>query len=187
MIRINLAPPEGRGRRAGPGFQLRLPEFNLGLVLGVLYVLTLVGVGGWWWRVRGDEADLTVKVKQSTDELAALKARIGQAGKVNERLAELKKRVDAIQELTKTQTRPIKLLDALADVMPRDLWLSGLEEKGTTLRITGSSLSATGVSNFMSNLRASGRFKDVDIIVSRQDLTKTPSLVTFEVTCRFES
>jgi len=39
----------------------------------------------------------------------------------------------------------------------------------------------------MTNLRASGKFKDVDIVVSRQDLAKVPRLVTFEVTCRFES
>ena len=39
----------------------------------------------------------------------------------------------------------------------------------------------------MQNLRASGRFKEVDIVVARQEITKTPRFVTFEVTCRFES
>jgi hypothetical protein len=38
----------------------------------------------------------------------------------------------------------------------------------------------------MANLRASGKFKEVEIVVSRQDLGKSPQLVTFEVTCRFE-
>ena len=44
----------------------------------------------------------------------------------------------------------------------------------------------TAVSDFMSNLKATGKFKDVDIVVSRQAIDKTPSLVTFEVTCKFE-
>jgi len=35
----------------------------------------------------------------------------------------------------------------------------------------------------MANLRRSGKFKDVDLIVSRQDPTKTPRTVTFEVSC----
>ena len=29
-------------------------------------------------------------------------------------------------------------------------------------------------------------FKDVDLVESRQDLTKSPRTITFEVTCRFE-
>ena len=81
----------------------------------------------------------------------------------------------------------MRLFDALADVVPRDLWLTGLEERGDTMHITGTSYSMTAVSDFMNNLRASGRFKDVDIVTSRQDLTKTPRTVLFQVTCRFES
>lgn len=190
MIKINLAPPEGARPRAagGGGFRLpSLPALNLGILFGVLYVVTAVALGGWWWQVSSHEVDLTTKVKQTTDELAVLKQRVGQAGKVKDQVAELKKRVDAIQELTKNQQRPVVLFDALADVVPRDLWLTTLEERGTTIRMTGTSYSTTAVADFMSNLRSSGRFKDVDIVVSRQDITKTPRVVTFEVTCRFES
>jgi type IV pilus assembly protein PilN len=187
MIRINLAPPDRRAHRSGPGFQLRLPEFNLGIAFGVLYLVTAVALGGWWWHLRGEEGRLTTEVQQQTASLAALKARVGQASKIKDTLAELQKRLDAMQQLTKGQGRPVVLFDTLADVVPRDLWLTGLEERGATLRITGTSFTTTAVSDFMSNLRSSGRFKDVDLIVSRQDHTKTPSLVTFEVTCRFES
>ena len=185
MIRINLAPPEGRPRRAGAGFSLHLPEFNFGILFGVLYAIAVIGLAGWWWQLSAHEQQLTKEVTESTAELTKLKAQVGEAGKIKDRLAELQKRVTAIQDLTKAQARPLKLLDALADVVPRDLWLTGLEEKGTTLRITGN-FSTTAVSDFMTNLRSSGRFRDVDILVSRQDITKTPAVVTFEVTCRFE-
>jgi hypothetical protein len=53
--------------------------------------------------------------------------------------------------------------------------------------VTGAAFSPTAVSNLMTALRASGRFKDVDIVVSKRDLDKTPNVVTFEVTCRFET
>ena len=35
-------------------------------------------------------------------------------------------------------------------------------------------------------LKATGKFKDVDIVDAKQDLTKTPRLITFEVVTRFE-
>jgi hypothetical protein len=38
----------------------------------------------------------------------------------------------------------------------------------------------------MTNLRKTGKFKDVDIVITRQDLARPNPLVTFEVTCRFE-
>jgi Tfp pilus assembly protein PilN len=187
MIRINLAPPVGRPRRAGAGIQFRIPEFNFGIAFGVVYAVAFLVLGGWWLQLSRTEGRLTDEVKTKTAELEKLKQRVGQAGKVKEQIADLQKRVDALRELTVTQTRPVKLFDALVDMVPRDLWLTGLEERGPTLKIMGSSFSATAISDFMSNMRSSGRFKDVDIVVSRQDLTKMPAPVTFEVTCRFES
>ena len=189
MIRINLAPPEGRARHRAGGAKLalRMPDFNLGLLFVVLYLATGAGVGAWWWMTTGREADLTRHLSSANAELTMLKQRVGEAGKVREQVAELKKRIDAIDQLTKGQARPVLLFDSLVDVVPKDLWLTALEERGNTLRITGTSYSTTAVADFMSNLRSSGRFKDVDIVSSRQDITKTPRLVTFEVTCRFES
>lgn len=189
MIRINLAPPERRARRkaAGAGFQFQLPEFNLGILFVAVYVVALLAGGFWWNHLRTREAELTTQVKQSTEELNVLKAKVNQAGKIKDQLADLTKRVDAIQELTKSQSRLIVMLDSLANTVPRDLWLTALEERGTTLRVQGTSYTSTAVADFMSNLRSSGRFKDIEILRSQQDLARSPRLVTFEITCRFES
>src|SRR5262249_48824773 len=162
-------------------FQLRMPELNLGKVFAVLYVVAIIGLGVWWWRLAGHEADLTRRMAETTAELESVKARIGRAGNIKEHVAELQKRLEAIQTLTKSQSRPTVLFGSLADMIPKDLWLTGLEERGTTLRITGTSFSTTAVSDFMTNLRSSGRFKEVDIVLSKQDLAKTPRMVTFEV------
>ena len=188
MIRINLAPPEGLPKARGGGFSLpSLPEFNFGMLFGIVYVAGALVLGGWYWQVSANEASTATKLQKTTEELNTLKAQVGQAGKIKDQVAELKKRIDAIQELTKGQERPVLLFDSLADVVPRDLWLTSLEERGNTLRISGMAYSTTAVSDFMANLRSSGRFKDVDIIQSRQDINKTPRMVDFQVSCRFES
>jgi Tfp pilus assembly protein PilN len=183
MIRINLAP-SGRGRRDR---RVALPRLNFGVVFGVVVVAMAAVLGGTWWSLSWEERRLAAEVEAGTRALAALKATLGQADNVKEQLADLQARLKAIQLLTKDQGRPLLLVDAFADVVPPDLWITGLEEKSAVLRITGSAFSSVAVANFMAMLRASGRFKDVDIVTSKRDLAKTPSLVSFELTCRFES
>ena len=87
---------------------------------------------------------------------------------------------------TKDQSRLIRVFDAFASVVPNDLWITKMEERDKLLKVSGSAFSSLAVSDLMANLRASGKFKEVDIVISRQDLVKTPRLVTFEVTCRVE-
>ena len=189
MIRINLAPREARRRGAGfklPSLSLGV-GLNLGVIFGVVYILAAAGVGYAWWSLSAQESRLSGEIARGNQEMASLKTTLGQGANVKARLADFKKRVEVIEALMKGQSRPIVLFDAFADVVPRDLWITGMEERDSVLKVTGSAFSTTAVSDLLSNLRSSGRFKDIDIVISRQELAKTPSMVTFEVTCRFES
>jgi Tfp pilus assembly protein PilN len=182
MIRINLAPPRERDftHLVGPGL-------NLGVLFGLAAVVITVAVGGYAWQLFREERRLAVEIEAGARELSTLTTIVGPAAKMKEHLADLQARLKVIQTLTKDQSRPLFLIDAFADAVPADLWITGLEEKGEILRVTGSAFSSTAVSNLMTALRASGKFKDVDIVVSKRDLDKAPDVVTFEVTCRFET
>ncbi len=183
MMRINLAPEAGHG-----GGRFRLPKLplKLGALFGLIYVVVIGAIGFSWWQVSAERARLTASIEAGQREVASLKVTIGQGANVKADVEDMRKRIEIIEALTKDQGRPILLFDAFADMIPRDLWITGLEEKSSVLRVSGTAFSPTAVSDFMSNLRASGRFKDVEIVVARQDISKTPRMVTFEVTCRFE-
>ena len=182
MIRINLAPPRERA-----GVHLKLPQANLGVVFGVAAVALAVVLGGSSLYLFREQRRLTAEFDDQTSELNTLRTVVGPAAKMKEQFAELRARLQAIQAVTKDQGRPRSLIDAFADTVPADLWITGLEDTGNVLRVTGTAFSATAVSNLMGALRASGKFRDVDIVVSKRDLDKAPDVVTFEVTCRFES
>lgn len=185
MIRINLAPETKR--RRGIAFQLpTLPAFNLGWLFLIVYLVAIVGVGAYWWWLSSEQSDLTAKVESANKELAQLKVTIGQGSQVKDQAAELRKRLAVLEQLTKGQARPILLVDTFANMIPKDLWITGLEERDARLKVNGSAFSTTAVADFMANLRGSGKFKDVDLVVSRRDLSRPTPLVTFEVTCRFE-
>jgi len=183
MIRVNLSP-EGRAR---PAFQFKLPSFNVGLLFLIVYLAALGGVATYWWQLTSDESRLTREIEVMNRELTTLRAVTGQGPQIKAQAAELRQRVQVIAELTKTQGRPLRFLDAFVDNIPKDLWITGIEEKGAVLSFKGTAFSTTAVADFMQNLRSSGRFKEIDIVVARQEITKTPRFVTFEVTCRFES
>jgi len=184
VIRINLAPADVQRSRPGAGFSM--PSFNLGLVFLVVFVLELGVLGWWWFSAHQQEQQLLAENDKTSKEIETLKATVGQGSGVKAQLADIRKRVDLIADLVKGQERPVQLLDAFVDTVPRDLWITSFEDKGAVLKVSGTAFSTRAVSDFMANLRQSGKFKDVDIVVSRQDLAKNPSMVTFEVTCRFE-
>lgn len=187
MIRINLAPERARRRRgARLGFSLSLPAFNLGWLFGIVYLAAVLGVGGYWWTLKLTESRLRSEIGLARKEIQVLTAQIGQENKMKEMAAELRKRIAVIETLTKNQARSIQLVDTFANAVPPDLWITAMEEKNAALKISGAAASTVAVSNFMTNLRNSGKFKDIDIVVSRQDLARATPQVTFEVTCRFE-
>jgi Tfp pilus assembly protein PilN len=187
MIRINLAPERARRRRSvGLGLSISLPAFNLGWLFGIVYLAAVLGVAGYWWTLKTTEDRLRTEIASAKREIDVLRAQIGQENKMKDQAAEFRKRIAVIETLTKNQARPILLVDTFASAVPADLWITGMEEKNAALKISGAATSPVAVSNFMSNLRSSGKFKDIDIVVSRQDLARPTPQVTFEVTCRFE-
>jgi type IV pilus assembly protein PilN len=181
MIRINLAPPSAR-----KGMGLSIPAFNLGMLFGGLAVALVLLLGGWWWSLSSEIKRLNAEIAENKAQSEKLKLVIAEGQRFRRDKELLERRVNAIDLVARNQTRPVYLLDAVLDTLPKDLWLTRMEEKGTQLRFAGTTYSATALADFMTNLKASGKFKDVDIVDAKQDLAKSPRLITFEVVTRFE-
>ena len=184
MIRINLAPPPTK-KSGGPTFA-SAEGINLGLAFGVLFVALIGGLGAYWWKVSSDVAWFNTQVQTAEAEKKRLASVIAEGQRYKREKEELESRVNAIERVARDQARPTYLMDAVAGMLPAGLWLSRIEEKGQQLRFAGTTSSSLALSDFMANLKMSGKFKDVDLVESRQDLTKSPRTLTFEVSCRFE-
>ena len=181
MIKITLAPPSER-----QGISISMPSFNLGMLFGTLSLAAIVVVAGYSWRLSSQREQLERDISIATKQLETLKAAIAEGNRYKAERDDLEKRVVAVEELTKNQTRPISFLDALADAIPQDLWITGTSERDRVFHFNGTAYSSTAVADFMSNLKSSGKFKDVDLVVARQDINKVPRTITFEIVCRFE-
>jgi type IV pilus assembly protein PilN len=180
MIKINLAPPTTRKRERGE------PGLNLGIVFGAVGVVVVLIIGTYSWMLSAEATGLRRDIDESKAELARLRPIIAEGQRYRAEKEELERRVNAIETVARNQARPAYLIDALADVLPGALWLTRIEEKTQNLKLNGTTFSSVALADFMANLKASGKFKDVDLVESRQDLSKSPRTITFEVTCRFE-
>lgn len=182
MITINLLPAEPR-----KGLASRLPKLpSLAIGFGVLSVLLIGGVGSRWYVLSREGTQLRSDIAQAEKELERLKSVIEEGSRFKRQKEDLERRLTLIELISRSQARPVYLHDTLVDMVPKDLWLSTIEEKENQLRLAGSAFSEQTVAEFMFNLIRSGRFKNVDLKVSRKDLVKAPRLVTFEVVCSFE-
>ena len=88
-----------------------------------------------------------------------------------QRKAQLQQRVVLIEQLRKGQTGPVHMLDQISRALPPMLWLTELKQTptGTDVVIDGKCTTLTGLSDFVSNLEASGYFKRSIEIVRHDD------------------
>src|SRR4029434_10583064 len=118
------------------------------------------------------------EIVENQKEIDRLQLVIAEGLKFKKDKEELEKRVNAIETVARLQPRPDYMIDAAAELLPKDLWPTPLAERAGVVRFDGTTYSSTALSDFMANLRASGKFKDVDLVEHRQDLTKSPRTVT---------
>lgn len=177
MIKINLlgaARPKVKAK-AVP-LETRLQIF--------LLILCLLAAGGWLTlRYLTYKSDLQ-KIQTEIAKKEADKVRMAQLQKEIDQFERRKKllqsRIDVIESLRMNQSGPFLLLDGLASTVNRtdSLWLTNLEQKGNKLTIEGMAGSVNSVANFITNLKRSGLFKDIEIKESYQD-DKTPGVSNF--------
>ena len=127
MIKVNLAPPTTkRPRRATGGGG----ELNLGLLFGGILAALVLIIGGWWLSISLESRRLTAEIENNRRELDRLKPIIAAGQRYRRERDELERRLNAIETVARNQARPVYLLDAMADTLPPDLWLTRLEERG---------------------------------------------------------
>jgi Tfp pilus assembly protein PilN len=187
MIRINLLTVE---RKAGP------PSFSTGgvsqkitIVCSALLTLTALSIGWRYWTVRQESARLDQDLIGAREETVRLRAITVQVQQFEQQKTTLQQRVGLIEQLRKNQAGPVRLLDYVSRALPPALWLSSLKQTGDSVVIDGMCTGLTSLSDFMSNLEASGYFKkSIEIVSSRTESTSAPQgeLVKFSIKAVFQ-
>ncbi len=168
MIRINLLAAERD--RAKKKKSVTLGTVGQKLTVGCSLILVLGGLAvGWrYWTVNHDSAELDKEIAAAQQETTRLHSVIEQVQQFEQRKAQLQQRVVLIEQLRKSQTGPVHMLDQISRALPPMIWLTELKQVGADVVIDGRCTTLTGLSEFVSNLEATGYFKKSVEIVSTQ-------------------
>ena len=189
MIRINLLPVDRERRK-----KRALSFGTIGQQVTVactLILLTAVGVCGWrYYKIWQESSALDKEITVAQQETQRLHSIIQQVQLFEQRKAQLQQRVVLIEQLRQGQTGPVHMLDQLSRALPSMLWLTSLKQTGTDVIVDGKCTTLTGLSEFVSNLEASGYFKrSVEIVSTASDAptsTAGNELIRFTIKAVFQ-
>jgi len=126
------------------------------------------GIGWWYWSLTKQSARLDEQIAEAQRETQVLRTLIQQVEQLERRRAELQQRVELIELLRRGQSEPVHLLDQISRSLPDMLWLTEIKQQGNTLTISGRCTALTALSDFVTNLEASGYFRrPVEILDSQ--------------------
>jgi type IV pilus assembly protein PilN len=168
MIHINLLPVRVSKKKAAGKQQLIL--FAAVIALG--YAGNFV-----WSSTRAAELKaVETKARATREEIAQLDRIIGEVKNIKEQQAQLREKLDTLERLKAGRTGPVKVLDALATLTPKRLWLTKLEEKGGVLAFTGSASTIDDVSEFMTALKGDSHFTAIELTKTASTTSQTRKL-----------
>jgi type IV pilus assembly protein PilN len=163
MVRINLLPVRVSKKKEAGKQQL------------VLFVLVLIAgiVGNVLWtsnRASELKAKRAILAKTRAD-VARLDQIIGEVTSLKLQQQELQQKLDVLDKLKKGRVGPVQMLDELAQITPKRLWLRKLDEKEGKINFEGTASSNYDVSGFIEGLKGSRFFSAVDLkkVTSRAD------------------
>lgn len=182
MIKINLLP-EAKVQRVqrAPLITLGLTDLNNYILVGCL-VVGLGVVGVTYWRLSSRLGAINQELTVNRAEYERLKPIIAEVENFKQRNAELKHRIEVIEELKGNQYGPVRIMDEVSKAVPDLLWLERMTLAGRTVGIQGKALNETAVANFIANLAASPFFGEPSLRIMTQD---QQGVFSFDLSCGF--
>ena len=185
MIRINLL-----GRTRPKAVRQAVPleaALQLGLLVAALaFSFGLLSIH--YLQMDKEDKQVLARIQKQRGEKARLEQLKQQVDNFEKQKAVLQQRISVIEELQRNRTGGQQLLDAIANTVGRTdtLWLNSVDRKGDSLSFNGSAGSIDAVANYITQLKRSGYFQQVEIRESHQDPSnKAVQIFVFSITAQF--
>ncbi|MHB8420100.1 MAG: PilN domain-containing protein [Myxococcales bacterium] len=179
MIRINLIPVRQVKKREAGRQQLVL--FGAALIA--------VGAANYWWidQVQGQLDRKKAQVGKLQSDIKQLEKVIGEVNSITKEKKALEDKLKVLETLKKRRAGPVKVMDALATLMPAHVWLNDVADHAGNWELKGMGMTNDDVAEFMRELKRSPYFKNIVLkkvsAVAVQSQGPVPEIVQFEISC----
>lgn len=177
MIRINLL---GQTRPKATKSAVPL-ESTMQLVFAIAAIGIAFAVLGITYYQQKRELDQTnARIASLRAERANLQQIKQEVDKFEAQKSVLQQRIDVIETLQRNRSGGQELLDMVATTVVHvdNLWLTSLNRTGNSIELQGESASINSVANFITQLKRSGYFDNVEIKTAQED-DIVPSVATY--------
>jgi len=185
MIRINLL---GRARPKAQRTAVPI-EATLQYVLLAIALVASTGIlYGHYLLMDRENKTVEAHILRQTNEKSRLEQLKSAVENFEKEKKTLQQRISVIELLQRNRTGGQEFLDAIANTVSRTdtLWLTSVDRKGDSLTIVGSAGSINAVANYITQLKRSGYFQNVEIKDTKQDSgNKTVEIFAFTLTATF--
>ena len=146
MIRINLLPHKTVRKKKTPG---------LGAAVIIAACVVAAAIGNYMYY--SSKQDIITKQKQTlnqqTKEIAELSRAIGKVESFQAEKAKIEEQLKVLHDLEQGRSGPVKMLDALATAVPKNVWMTSLKEQELAITLTAEAVSNVDISQFMKMLK----------------------------------
>jgi type IV pilus assembly protein PilN len=185
MIRINLL---GRTRPKAARAAVPIEATLQYVFLAVALVASLGILYGHYMLMDRENKTILVHMQKQTGEKARLEQLKQQVDNFENQKKVLQQRIAVIEALQRNRTGGQELMEAIASTVSRTdtLWLTSVDRKGDVLTLNGSAGSINAIANYITQLKRSGYFQQVEIKESHQDPSnKGVEIFVFTLTAQF--
>lgn len=155
MIRINLIPYRVARQ------QQQISQ-HLGNFIGVIVLAGVLSMGAHM-MASAQLDDLKVEATQLTAKNQELKEKIGKIEHLDALRVEVERKLEIIDQLQKGRFRSLMTLNEIAQVIPKNVWLTSIKDSSEEIGLEGLAESNKAVANFMRMLDRSPLFSNVKL------------------------
>jgi len=194
MIRINLLPTKAVVRVTTAKTQL--------IIGGVVILVSLLGLLFWANSLKSDIKHLDTQIKEKQQELKKVQAARKKLDIIKKTNEKLKQKMQVIENIEKSRTGPVWLMDQLTDAVSRfqvkdyrtgrvtwlykddKIFLKSVKISGSKLEMDGTAINNTYLVAFLNNLKyKKDVFKSVSLKYSDTEVQNKAKVRKFKVVC----
>jgi type IV pilus assembly protein PilN len=176
MVYINLLPIKEIKQHAKAVQQLS--------IFAICFVLVLAVLGFIGFYQASTAANLEKEIKALNAEKQRYEQILAQVRKLEQDKIIIENKIAVINRLKKTSALTVHILDEIANLTPtKRVWLTSLNQSGSSLSLTGTALDNQTIAGYMEILKTSPYITEVNLNNSSLQAYAGRNLKSFNISC----